>query len=334
MTEFTVGLVGCGVVAAWHIDRGYSHLMNLVRVAGVCDTREDRAEVLTQRCQARPYTHLAALLADPSIDGIDLCVPHHLHAPLALQALNAGKHVLVEKPIATTVADAEQMVELAARRGLTLCVAEQYPFSTPFRRARELIQAGEIGTLATIRTHRVGYLADIWMRDGWRQDAAIAGGGMLLDQGCHYTSIARMLAGEIEAVAAFTSQTRADWRGEDTATVMLRFQNGLIGDALYCWGTHTSNVGAECYVYGERGSLRVDSSAPALVLYRPDLPGGQQVIVAEPGTADLFARIIADWVLAARGQRVPTMPGTEGLADLRVVMAAYRSAQSGRVEVV
>ncbi|MBI2938897.1 MAG: Gfo/Idh/MocA family oxidoreductase [Chloroflexi bacterium] len=334
MSRFTIGLVGCGVVADWHVDWGYAHLTDLVRLAAVCDTRLERAEALAARTGARAYNRLEDLLADPAIDGVDICLPHHLHAPAALQALAAGKHVLVEKPLATTVENGERMVGAAAERGLTLCVTEQYPFSMPFQRARDLIQSGEIGKLVTIRTHRVGYLGGVWMRDGWRQNASIAGGGMLLDQGCHYTSIARMLAGEVEAVAAFTSSNREDWNGDDTATLILRFRGGLIGEALYCWATKTSNVGAECYVYGERGHLRVNSGAPALVLYRPDLPDGRQVIVDQPEHGKLFARMIEDFALAALGERQPTMPGTEGLADLRVVMAAYRSARSGQVELV
>lgn len=334
MAEFSVAIVGCGAVADWHADRGYALLADVVRLAAVCDTRRDRAELLAGRHDARPCTDLAAVLADQSIQGVDLCVPHHLHAPLALQALSAGKHVLVEKPIATTVEDAERMVSLAAARGLTLCVSEQYPFSTPFVRARELIRDGEIGKLVTLRTHRVGYLEGIWLRDGWRQNATVAGGGMLLDQGCHYTNIARLMAGEIESVAAFTSNTRSDWVGDDTATLILRFRSGLIGEALYCWGTRTSDVGAECYVYGERGHLRVDSGRPALVLYRPDLPDGRQILIDRPERNEVFARIIEDWALAALSRRQPTMPGSEGLKDLRVVMAAYRSAQSGRVEPV
>jgi predicted dehydrogenase len=334
MPEFNVAIVGCGAVAEWHAERGYGNLKDLVRLAVVCDTRRDRAEALAGPTGARAVTDLAEVLADPAINGVDLCVPHHLHAPLALRALAAGKHVLVEKPIATSVEDAERMVALADERGLALSVSEQYPFSAPFRKARELIQEGAIGKLVTIRTHRVGYLDGIWMRDGWRQNADIAGGGMLLDQGCHYTSIARMLAGDVESVAAFVANTRTDWVGDDTATLILRFKSGLIGEALYCWGTKTSDVGAECYVYGERGHLRVNSGPPGLVLYRPDLPNGEQVVLDRSDDLSVFARIAEDWVLSAVGQRSPTMPGREGLADLKVVMAAYKSAKSGRVEAV
>jgi len=332
VAEFNVAIVGCGAVADWHADRGYAHLKDLARLTAVCDTRLDRAEALAQRFDARPVTALDDVLADSTIDGVDLCVPHHLHAPLALRALAAGKHVLVEKPIATSVEDAERMVALADEQGLALCVTEQYPFSPPFLRAKELIAEGAIGKIVTIRTHRVGFLDGIWLRDGWRQNADIAGGGMLLDQGCHYTSIVRMLAGDVESVAAFVTRGREDWVGEDTATLILRFKSGLIGEALYCWGTRTSNVGAECYVYGERGHLRVDSGTPGLVLYRPDLPNGEETVLESAADSQVFATIIEDWSLAALGRRAPTMPGREGLADLRVVMAAYRSAQSGKVE--
>ncbi|HEX5417931.1 MAG TPA: Gfo/Idh/MocA family oxidoreductase [Chloroflexota bacterium] len=334
MVDFNVAIVGCGAVADWHAQRGYANLRELVRLAVVCDTRSDRAEALAQATGARAVTDLDAVLADPAIHGVDLCVPHHLHAPLALRALAAGKHVLVEKPIATSVEDAEKMVALAEERGLALSVSEQYPFSPPFVKARDLIKEGAIGKLVTIRTHRVGYLDGIWMRDGWRQNADIAGGGMLLDQGCHYTSIARLLAGDIASVAAFTANTRSDWVGDDTATLILRFASGIIGEALYCWGTRTSHVGAECYVYGERGHLRVNSGRPGLVLYRQDLANGEQVLLDQWDERDLFDRIIEDWVRSALGQREPTMPGREGLADLKVVMAAYRSAKSGKVEAV
>jgi predicted dehydrogenase len=330
--HLNVGLVGCGAVAAWHADHGYAALRGRVDLVAVCDPREERARELAAPYQATVHSDLDAMLRDPRVEAVDLCVPHPLHARLALAALDAGRHVLVEKPIATRVPDAEQMVATAARRGLTLCVSENYPFLEPFRRARALIQAGEIGRLVTLRSHRIGYLGEIWLRDGWRQNADLAGGGMLLDQGCHYTNVLRMLGGPIAEVAAFATTTRADWKGEDTATLILRFASGVIGEALYCWGTHTPDVGHEAYAFGERGSLDVAAWEPALVLHREDLPDGRQVVVQKGDYNDSFALIIEDFALAARGQRQPTMPGTEGLADLRVVDAAYRSIASGKTE--
>ena len=171
VSRLRVGIVGCGAVAEWHANNGYSALSNTVDLAAVCDRREERAQAIAGPFGARMYANLDDMLRDGRIDAVDLCVPHHLHASLALKALEAGRHVLVEKPIATTVVDAERMVEAAAKRNLTLCISENYPFLEPFRRARELIQAGEIGRLVTLRSHRIGYLGGIWLRDGWRQNA-------------------------------------------------------------------------------------------------------------------------------------------------------------------
>ncbi len=190
------------------------------------------------------------------------------------------------------------------------------------------------GRVVALRSHRVGYLAGIWLRDGWRQDARQAGGGMLLDQGCHYTNILRMLGGPITHVAATAARTRDDWYGEDSAALALRFASGIIGEGFYCWATRTPAIGVEAYVYGERGSLEVNSQAPALVLHRDDLPGERHVVIETADYMVAFARIIDDFARAARGERAPTMPGSEGLEDLKVVMAAYRSIASGRLEPV
>jgi predicted dehydrogenase len=332
-----------------HWSSGYAALLasapEVVRLVAACDPRPERLAAFVERAQAaipgarvKGYTRVEDLLADPEVDGVDLCVPHRAHAPLALQALATGKHVLVEKPIADTVAGAEQMVAAATRAGLTLCVNENYPFSEPFRRARRLINDGRLGKLCIVRSHRVGYLGGVWLRDGWRQRAELAGGGMLLDQGCHYTNILRLLArdvaGEITHVHAYATTNRPDFTGEDTATVNLRFEQGLIGSQFYCWATRTTNVGAEAYIYGEEGHLEVNSRSPTLTLFHRDLPGGSEVVYDRPDYAETFARSIEDFARAAMGERAPTMPGTEGLADLRVVEAAYRSIKSGREEPV
>jgi len=300
----------------------------------VCDRRNDRASAIASQFGATIYSSFDEMLRDPKVDAVDLCVPHAVHSAFAIKALEAGRHVLVEKPIATNLPDAERMVETADKRGLTLCVSENYPFLDPFRRAQEMIVAGEIGRVVSLRSHRVGYLSGIWLRDGWRQNADVAGGGMLLDQGCHYTNILRMLGGEISEVCAFASTSRSDWKGEDTATLILRFESGVIGESLYCWGTRTPDLGHEAYVFGERGSLDVAAWEPALILHRSDLSSGRQVIVHGCDYAGSFALIIDDFAQCALSPKKPIMSGRDGLADLRVVMAAYRSIASGRVESV
>jgi len=142
VSRLRVALVGCGAVAEWHADNGYAALTDSVELAAVCDRRNDRAAAIAAPFGARVYANFDDVLRDGRVEAVDLCVPHPIHASLALKALEAGKHVLVEKPIATNVADAERMVAEAVERfgrldiivnavgggaGKVLFAAEEYP---------------------------------------------------------------------------------------------------------------------------------------------------------------------------------------------------------------
>src|SRR5713226_7016178 len=113
--RFRVGLVGCGAVAEWHASNGYAALLDTVELTAVCDRRSERANIIATPFGATVYGNFDDLLRDDRIDAVDLCVPHPIHASLAIKALESGRHVLVEKPIATTVADAELMVDTAKK---------------------------------------------------------------------------------------------------------------------------------------------------------------------------------------------------------------------------
>lgn len=346
-----IALVGCGAVARLQRTRVYPHVAHLGRVVATCDLVPERAQELAALLappatepgrQPEPiavYADLEAALADPRVDAIDVCTPHRHHAPVALQAIRAGKHVLVEKPLATTLEDGRRMVAAAREAGAVLAVNEQIRFLAPLLKARDMIAQGTIGRLACVRVHRIGYLSGAYMASGWRADPALAGGGMLLDQGPHYFHALRLLAGpvagEITHVAALATTVRDDWLpgAEDTATVIVRYASGLIGEALYCWATRTPALGAWVYAYGTEGSLEAVSREAGLVWHRPGHPGGEVVLPAQRGSEDQVA-CLADFLQAVRRGGGASMPGEEGLRDLAVVDAAYRSIESGRLEPV
>lgn len=331
-----VALIGCGALGEIRAEHCYPQLTHLARVVAAVDPRPERAEAFAARLGARAYTDVEQALADPAVQAVDICVPHRLHHQVAMAAARAGKHILVEKPMAVTRAEGEEMIAAARAARVVLAVAENYTFFEPVLRARQLIDAGAIGRLVALRTHRVGYLSGIWLRDGWRQNADLAGGGILLDQGCHYTNILRRLGGEITAVHAMASTGRDDWRGEDTAMVNCRFAAGYIGQQFYCWATRTPELGAEAYVFGSEGSLEVYyiGRGVGLHLYRQDKPGGLEVVLPRADYMESFVPTVEDFLRAALGEKPPAMPGEEGLRDLTVVLAAYRSLASGREEAV
>lgn len=336
-----VGIIGCGAVARQRLKGPYPELHDLAEVVATCDPLRERAETLATDsrqlgadCQV--YTDLGALLADPRVQAVDICTPHPAHAEPTIAAAEAGKHVLVEKPIATTLADGRRMVAAARAAGLVLCVNEQLRVQEPVIRAREMIAAGEVGTVAVARAHRIGYLGGVWMASGWRHDASKAGGGMLLDQGPHYFNMLRTLvgpvAGEVTHVAARATTVREDWRAEDTAVVILQFESGLLAEALYCWATRTPELGAVGSVYGARGSLDVMPADAGLVLHRPDLPGGRRVIIEADGYDSGVRVSVEDFLRAVRGERAASATGEEGLRDLAVIVACYHSLKSGQFE--
>jgi predicted dehydrogenase len=311
-----VALLGCGVVSEILADMAYPHLGDLATVVAAVDSREDRAAAFAARLGARPYTSLAAALAAEQVDAVDVRLPHPLHAAAALEAIAAGCHVMVEKPLATVLA-----------------VAENYEFLPALATARQLLDAGAVGPVLVARGQRICTVEGIWMRDGWRVDSRRGGGGVLLDQGCHQVHLLRHLLGEITHVHAYASDRHPSWHGEDSVVVNCRVAGGIIAQQLYCWGTSTPQVGAEAYVYGVEGSLEIHLTygAPGggVVVHRPDLPGGGRWELRGADYHDTFLPTLRDWLLACAGEKPAGMPGEDGLRDLAVVAAAYRSLETG-----
>ena len=333
MRTVGLGMIGCGAELDRYLEAGLLTLRGQVDFLACFSRRRERAEAGAAKLGAQPYTDLSAMLAHPGVEAVIVATPHHAHLEVALPALAAGKHVLVEKPITTTLPDARRMIAAAEEAGVVLAVFENYHFFEPFLRARRMIEAGEIGPLVTLRYTRTTYLQGPWLRDGWRQQGEAA--GMLIDQACHYVDALRVLAGEeITQVAAFATRNRPDFAAEDTIMLNFRFASGLIGQGFMSWGSDTPNRGTEAEVFGRRGSLSVYQRPVGLVLHRSDLPGGQQVIIPEADYGDSFVPTVVDFLAAVRGEKQPYMSGLEGFRDLAVVEAAQRSIRSGRTEAV
>ena len=298
-----IALLGCGAIGELVARDVYARPAAPARVVAAVDARPDRAHAVGDPLGARAFTRLADAL--DGVDAVDIRLPHDLHAEAALEALAAGKHVLVEKPLATARDDARTMIDAAARAGLTLAVAENYPHLRAVQQARAAL--ADIGDLLAVRTTRVFTLEAVWLRDGWR-----VGAGLLLDQGTHHTSLARQLAGEVAGVsAAWTTGEGA----VETLALTLHFASGVLGQALYVWGSPQDSGQAEGSAYGTRGRIDVH------VDYDGDAPGENYY--------DSHRAIVADWVAAIRDARPPLVSGAEGLRDLEVVLAARQSLDEG-----
>lgn len=331
-----VVLIGCGAMGEIVARGVYARPTDdRYRVVAVIDTRPERAAVVGGVLGVPGFGSLDELgAAGIEVDAADVRLPHHRHAAVALDVLGRGLHLLVEKPLATSLADGRRMVEAARRAGVVAAVAENYPHLAAVRAAAEAIGRGDIGTVLAVRSTRVYTLGEVWTRDGWRQDGGPSS-GILLDQGTHHISLLRQLCGEITGVSAATSASFAADTGE-AIMVTVTFGSGLVGQALYCWGSPARDGEPEATVFGSAGRIDVHTayqSATGRAVRYPREGGEPVELSAAENYYDSHRHIVDDWIDAIAEQRAPVVPVADALVDLAVVLAAGESIERGGVPV-
>lgn len=261
-------------------------------------------------------------VADPRIDACYVCTPHHLHLEHALLAISHGKHVLVEKPIARTVSDARRMIEAAASAGVLLMVAENARFLPVVRQCRQLMDDGLLGELRLAQLQQEGPFRP----GGWRASSKHMGGGLLIDGGIHLIDMMVHLAGRPVEVSAFKlPHALPEMGGEDGLAMTARLPNGGLAFINYSWAATRRIPSAWVALSGSR----------AKVTFRP----GQPTIALETVTTrrqwtypedrlGVGAMVKEFHDAISEGHR-SGMSAEEAVYDLDIVLATYRSAETG-----
>jgi predicted dehydrogenase len=314
-----VVVLGCGWIALRHAVA--ARRLGLPLVFASRDL--GRARAYARRFGGQEaYGSYEEALRDPRAAGAIVCTPHDRHLADTRLALAAGRHVLVEKPIARTLDDADAMIAAAAQADRVLMVAEQFHFMPAFRRVKALLEGGALGALREVHLTARGF----YRRQGWRLAAGRAGGGALIDGGIHYVHNLRWWGGPVRRVFALSPpQTVPSMEGEDAVCLLTELAGGAVGflsNSLaapglpkFQWSTVTGTR-ATCFV-DNRGrwlALRGCGRSRAW-LYPRDTRGYRAMLTA---FADAMAR-----------GRAGEMDGDAGRADLAVVLAAYRSLTEG-----
>jgi predicted dehydrogenase len=342
-----VAVFGCGGVSAGHFS-AYAASPRARLVAAV-DTRAELAETAAATWgAARWYDSAAAALADPAVQVVDLCLPHHLHAPVAIQAAQAGKHVFVEKPIANTLDEADAMIAAAREHGVTLMVDQTKRYQNRHRKIKELLDAGYVGAPILVKAAYPQDITYAWHHmepkrraTYWKHDGVISGIGI------HALDLLRWLIGEaveVQAVASTSDMIDPARRTEDSGLVLLKFANGCIGEVTVSYVLKHPHLGASwdvmpIEIYGRDGSLRMDDHDVITVTsgsIAGDVgPGVFQVQtrpavgaprLPEEGMAGAIDHLL-DCVL--NGTQ-PLTHGEDARASLELVEAAYQSINEGR----
>lgn len=328
MERIRVGVIGVGWMGERHA-RIYAGMPDVELVA-VCDTRADVAARVARETGATPYSDHRALLAHPGLAAVSVCTPDALHREPCEAAAAAGRHVLLEKPIATTLGDADAIVRAAAANGTVLLVGHCLRFDPRYHQAKAAIEAGELGDIQTVYTRRSNTVA--------AQDRL--GGRCSLPRflGVHDFDVMRWLVGsEIERVVAESKRGMLAQMGypvEDATGALLRFENGVLGIAELSWilprgfpasGDHRTDV------IGSRGSLSIASLETGF-----RLADGERTVQVDALSAGvhgqpggMYAFELRHFVDCVRGRAQPAVTPGDAVRALRIALAVERAALIG-----
>lgn len=328
-----VAVVGCGLIGS---RRAASAAAAGDRVTLVADIAPDRAEAVAMVHGARVATDWDELVRSPDVDVVVVATVNAALAEITSAALAAGKHVLCEKPFGTSVAEATALLDAARSAGTVVKVGFTLRHHDAIRRARDLVDADEIGTPVGMRAAyghggRPGYANE------WRADPALAGGGELLDQGVHLLDLARWFLGDFAEVAgAIGTWSWPVEPLEDNGFALLRTEDGHVASLHTSW-TQWRNL-FRCELLGTEGLITVEglggSYGQERIVHarrRPEggAPDEREWIVSEPETA--WAAEWAEFAAAVREGRQPLGSAQDGYEAARLVDAVYASAREGGV---
>jgi predicted dehydrogenase len=329
-----VGVLGTGaIVREFHLPA----LLNNPRVE-VTALGNQRAASLDQLAQAHgiktTYTDFGRMAADPEIDAVVNALPNYLHAPVSIQMLQAGKHVLCEKPMALNVAEAQAMLAVAAAAGRQLAIAHPWRASQEYAWLRGVVRDGTIGSVIKVRAHAV-VAGGGPPTSSWFVQPELAGGGALTDVGIHsIDTISFVFDDRVRPVTVFAriGTHFQPFKVEDTAAVLIEYNNGMVAELDAGWhhAYADSPLGA-MELFGTKGYARTfpneahpsTGGAPGAAV-TPDPMSTSHI-----GPAMYAAQI--DWFLDSVIDDVPPIcDGHDGLMGMQVLEAAYRSARSGQ----
>lgn len=254
-------IVGCGRIAKRHADLLSAGLIQGAHLVAVCDTVPQRMQAFAKKYGVPGFGTIEALLSQPGIDAVSVLTPSGLHADHTVAALQAGCDVVVEKPMALTLADADRMVQAAEATGRRLFVVKQNRFNVPVVKARAALDAGRLGrlVLGTVRVRwcrdQTYYAQDSW-RGTWAQD-----GGVIANQASHHVDMLSWFMGPVQSVHARGTTALVDIQAEDTCVATIKFKNGALGIVEATGATRPKDLEGSLSVLGSGGCIEISGFA-------------------------------------------------------------------------
>jgi UDP-N-acetyl-2-amino-2-deoxyglucuronate dehydrogenase len=353
MTKIRTAIVGCGKVG--HTHAGALSVLPQSEFVAVCDANLERAEQFASQYGVKAYSDVAEMVQAEKIQAVMVCTPHPIHANPAISAMKNGAHVLVEKPLASTLQDCDAMINASDEGGVKLGIVSQRRLYEPAVRVKQAIDAGKIGTPVLGTVVILGWRDEAYYQsDPWRGKWTAEGGGVLVNQSPHQLDLLQWYMGEIDELFGYWSNLNHPYiEVEDTAIAVIRFKNGGLGNIIVS-NSQKPGIYGKVHVHGSNGaSVGVQTDGGAMfiagmsaVLDPPvnDLWSveGEQGLLSEWQAQDTEAfnsvdatthyhhLQIEDFLQAIIEDRDPMVTGREGRVSVEIFTAIYRSQRDGK----
>lgn len=331
------GLLGCGRIAKRHSELlGGNHIAGAT-LAAVCDTVRNRADAIAARFEVPACYDIDELLAREDIDAVTVLTPSGMHPAHVIACAKAGKHVVVEKPMALRLQDADDMIRACDQAGVKMFVVKQNRFNVPVVKAREALDAGRFGRLI-LGTVRVRWCRDqaYYDQDAWRGTWAYDG-GVLSNQASHHVDMLEWFFGDVLSVHARAVTALARIEAEDTAIATLKFRNGALGIIEATTAVRPTDLEGSLSILGEKGTVEIAGFAVNQIRhwrFVDELPSDKDVVekfsVNPPNVYGFGHQAYYQHVIDCLvNQRSALVDGLEGRRSLELISALYESIETG-----
>jgi predicted dehydrogenase len=330
-------LIGCGKIARRHAE--ILSRMEEVQLLAVCDVIEERAHTFGERYGARWYINYDEMLEkEKTIQVVNVLTPSGLHARNVLDIVEYKKHIVVEKPMALTLDDADEMIDKCSKYGVKLFVVKQNRYNLPVKKLREAIEEDRFGrlVLGSVRVRwcrRQDYYDSESWRGTWAKD-----GGVITNQASHHIDLLTWMMGDVESVMAKTATRLVNIETEDTGVVILKFRNGSLGVIEATTAARPTDLEGSISILGERGVIEIGGFAAnemKIWNFEDKRPGDEEVLkkyIQDPH--DLYGfghrEYLKEVIDSIINEKEAFVDGVEGRKSLELVNAVYESVETGK----
>lgn len=334
MKELGFGIIGCGAISKMHA--GAMEAVEGARLVACTDVNPSNLERFSKEYDIKAYSTATEMLNDENINAVSICTPSGLHKKFCIDAANAGKHIVVEKPMALTTEECDFIIEACEKNNVKLEVISQNRYKQTFRYVKDLVAGGALGKIVSADIYMKYYRSpEYYASSDWKGTWKMDGGGALMNQGIHGVDILLFIMGVVKSVFGFARTLARDIEVEDTASAVVEFQNGALG---VIQGTTSVSPGypRRMEINGTKGSITLVEGDITVWdvegVKKPDFTVPEDHSHNDPMAFNIEGHIkqISDLVEAVKTGRDTFVNQYEGRKPVELINAIYESSRTGR----